>query len=120
MTINKLIRPKVFFSWLIVFLFSGCSMIVPPERWAETELYWLCDYRYKIDNAEIMLDSFIENKKNVDIELKKRGKDCGCYYQAWSNVSVYGGGAIGALVGQGLKANAAKHCENDKPVAWGL
>ena len=56
-------------------LFSGCSMIVPPERWAESELYWLCDYRYKIDNAEIMLDSFIENKKNIDIELKKRGTE---------------------------------------------
>ena len=110
MTINKLIRPKVFFSCLIFFLFSGCSMIVPPERWAESELYWLCDHRYKMDNAEIMLDSFIENKKNIDIELKKRGKDCGCYYQAWSKSHLYMG-----LLGMGLMSNASKHCEKKAP-----
>ncbi|MBT3508421.1 MAG: hypothetical protein HN472_02625 [Nitrospina sp.] len=111
MTFDKLIRPKVFFSCLIVFLFSGCSMIVPPEQWAETELYWLCDHRYKIDNAEIMLDSFIENKKNIDIELKQRGKDCGCYYQTWSKSYLYMG-----LLGMGLQSNASKHCENDTSV----
>ena len=86
-------------------------MIVSPERWAETELYYLCDHRYKIDNAEIMLDSFIENKKNIDIELKRRGKDCGCYYQSWSRSNLYLG-----LLGMGLQSNASKHCENDMPV----
>ncbi len=98
------------FACLVAFFFSGCSMIVPVERWAETELYYLCDHRYQIDNAEIMLDSFIVNKKNIDVELKKRGKDCGCYYQAWSKSHLYMG-----LLGVALKANASKHCESDHP-----
>ena len=58
---------------------------------------------FKIDNAEIMLDSFIENKKNIDIELKQRGKDCGCYYQAWSKSYLYMG-----LLGMGMQSNASR------------
>ena len=105
-------RFQIFFACLVAFLFSGCSMIVPVERLAETELEYLCNHRYLIDNAEIMLDSFIVNKKNIDVELKKRGKDCGCYYQAWSKSHLYMG-----LLGAALKANASKHCESDDPKA---
>jgi hypothetical protein len=110
MFLSNYIKFKVVFTCLVVFVFSGCSMIIPPERWAESELYGLCDMRYKYDNAEIALDSFAENKKNIDVELKKRGKNCGCYYQAWSKSNLYMG-----LIGMGLQANTSKHCENDNP-----
>ena len=60
--------------------------------------------------VDIQSDTSIENKNNIDAELKERNKDCGCYYQAWSPSHLYMG-----LLGLGLMAGSSGHCENDNP-----
>lgn len=108
MTSNNLIKSTVFYACLVVFIVSGCATSMATLK--KTDLYDVCQQRFQIDNYGF-LPAGDENRKNIDTELKQRGKDCGCFYSSWNTSHLYMG-----LLGIGLMANAAKHCENPKPV----
>ena len=107
MSSSNCIKSKVVFACLVVFIFSSCSL--SRAQLKTTDLYDICMSRYTYDNGLISpYDS--KDKENIDGELKGRAKDCGCYYQAWSPAYLNMG-----LLGMGLMATSAGHCENDNP-----
>jgi hypothetical protein len=108
MTSNNIFKSKVLLVWLVVFIFTGCTMT--REQLRTTDLYDICYSRYATDHALITTDTAQENKKVIDAELRGRGKDCGCYYQAWSPAYLSMG-----LLGVGLMSGSSGHCENDQP-----
>lgn len=108
MTSQSPVKSVVLFICIVAFVFSGCAM--SREQLRQTDLYDMCMERYQIDHYPGSTDTSIENKNNIDAELKERNKDCGCYYQAWSPSHLYMG-----LLGLGLMAGSSGHCENDNP-----
>ena len=98
---------KILLTWLVLLIFTGC--VTSPASWKTTNLYDVCQKRFQIDNYGFV-PSGEENKNNIDAELKRRGKDCGCFYSAWDSSHLYMG-----LLGIGLMANASTHCEKKAP-----
>ena len=109
MTSYNLIKSRVFFACFVVFIFTGC--VVTPSNWRGMSLDTMCNFRYRLDNSSFTPSGHVKNKKkDIDTELKRRGKDCGCYYQAWDTAHLSMG-----VIGLALQSNASKHCEKDNP-----
>ncbi len=110
MSLSNFIKSKVAFACLVAFIFTSCAS---GSGFKTKDLYFICKVRYEWDHGiSLTQDQKKLLRKVTDPELKKRGKDCGCYYQAWSPIYLSMG-----LIGMGLMSSSSSHCKNDQPAA---